>query len=669
MAVSQMSKVHIYAHNSLKTRLIKHLQDLEMIHITNLRETSEDGDEEKTPEAQESEAAKNLRGDLSNLEFAIDYLKNYDETEGGGFLSGGKLLFSPQEYQEIIEEEPYEKWHNVANECRDLSDKKAQLENRKSRLQDQINNLSLWSNLDIPIEEIADTENVAVRVGNLPKTSYPEMLNEIEESEVDIEIELVNEDQAHTYIFAAFLKEDEDTISPILSQYGFAVASFPRSEGKISDIIDELNEQTTEIESQQEEIEQKSSNLSKERDKLMAVYDHLSGFLAQENIKASFFDTDHAFMIEGWTQEKDLKSLRNSIPDNWEEVDIQVVEPEEDEEPPIALRNSSIIEPFQMVTNLYSKPRYRELDPTPLLAPFFAFFFGVCLTDAGYGILLTIIATIAFLKIRKSIIGKGTKQLVALLIIGGLATILAGTLTNSFFGWTLPGSLSKLSIISPVTKPADQKIFLRYALYLGFFQVWLGFVIKFYISLRDKDFQVAFRSDFPWIIIAPAFLGLVFWYFKALPNILKMPILAVFITFSIWIIALSDLEGESIGARIGNGFFNWYGIASAFGDVLSYSRIFALGLATGIIATVVNTIVFSMIWVPSLGIIGVILGALVFVGGHIFNIMINALGGFIHTARLQFVEYFTKFYEGGGEDFEPFSKEPTYTAVMELEKA
>ena len=665
MAVSRMSKVQIYAHNSLKVRLIKHLQDLEIIHITNLRESSEDGDEERGLEAQESEAARLLRKDLSNLEFAIDYLEDYDKTENGGFLSGGKLLFSPQEYKKIIEEEPYEKWHKIAAECRELNEKKSQLESRKDRLQSERDNLSLWSDLDISIEEITDTENVAVRVGSLPNTSYPEMLNEIEESEANIEIEIVNEDPAHTYIFAVFLKEDEETVSSILNQYGFAIASFPRSEGRISDLIEELNREIVEIKSQGEELEQRSLELSADRTKLTAVYDHLSDLLAQEEVKTSFLNTDHTFMIEGWVREKDLKSLRNSIPENWDEIDIQVVEPAEDEEPPVNLKSSSLIAPFQMVTNLYGRPKYRELDPTPFLAPFFAFFFGICLTDAGYGIFLSIIATIAFLKIRKSIIGKGTRQLVALLIIGGLATIVTGILTNGFFGVELPSPISKLTLISPITRPKDQSIFLAAALLLGFFQVWVGYGIKFYISFRDKNTQEAFRTDLPWIIFLPATLVLVLWFLKVpLPGLLKTAGLGVFAICSVWIIVLSDFESKSIAGKIGNGFFNWYGIASAFGDVLSYSRLFALGLATGIIATVVNKIV-GMVW--GAGIIGYVAGVLIFIGGHIFNIVINALGGFIHTARLQFVEYFTKFYEGGGKEFEPFSKKPTYTAVMELE--
>jgi len=670
MAVSRMSKVHIYAHNSLKSKFIKRLQDLELIHITDIRESSEERDEDGVSEAEESEAVRLLSRDLSNLEFAINYLKDYEEADGGGLLSSGKLLFTPEEYEKLLESEPYKKWHDIADECREISDKKAQLGNRKDRLRSELQNLSLWSNLDIPIEDIVDTDKIAVRVGSMPRNSYPDMLNEIQESEENVDIEVINEDQRDTYIFLVFLKGSEEEISSILNQYGFSVVNFPRSEGRISDIVDELNREIADIESQEEELVQRSSELSSERANLMGVYDHISDLLAQEEVKSWFLNTEHAFLIEGWIREKDWESFENSIPKDWEEIYIQVVEPEEDEEPPVDIENSTIIEPFQMVTNLYGKPRYQEIDPTPLLAPFFAFFFGVCITDAGYGVLMTIVATIAFLKVRKSIVGKGMKQLIAILIIGGLTTIVTGVLTDGFFGWSLKSiwvPLSKLSIISPVTNSEDQPAFLRYALYLGFLQVWLGFGIKFYISLRDKDYQTAFRSDFPWIIISPAVLMLIFWYFDSLPDMLKMPTVAAFVICSIWVIALSDLEGESIGARIGNGFFNWYGIASAFGDVLSYSRLFALGLATGIIATVVNTIVFNMIWIPSLGVLGAILGILVFVVGHLFNLVINALGGFIHTARLQFVEYFTKFYEGGGKEFEPFSKKPVYTVVKEFQ--
>jgi len=663
MAVSRMSKVQIYAHNSLKSKIVKHLQSLDIIQIINVQEALE-GDDSQGSEVEESETARLLEKDLSSLEFAIDYLKDYDQTEGGGFLSGGKLLFSPQEYKKILDEERYKKWHKITSRCREVSDEKTRLDSRIDRLQSESEDLSLWSNLDIVIEEISDTENVAVRAGTLPNAFYPEMLNEISESEIDVEFDVVSKDQDLTYILAVFLKENEEAISSILNQYSFTVVTFPRSEGKISNIIGELDRKIGEIKSQKEDLERESLELSTDRTKLMAVYDHLSDLLVQEQAKSSFLNTEHTFMIEGWVRESDLNSLQNSIPENWGAIDIQAVEPDADEEPPVDLKNSSIIEPFQMVTNLYGKPKYRELDPTPLLAPFFAFFLGICITDAGYGIFLSIVATIAFLKIRKSIIGKGTKQLVGLLIIGGLTTIVAGVLTDGFFGRSLPAPFSKLALISPVTNPKDQATFLGVALLLGLFHVWVGFAIKFYVSLRDKNMKSAFRADLPWVIITPAaFLPLILSWFLGIP-VSWTASLVIMAICSVWIIALSDLEGQSVGAKIGNGFFNWYGIASAFGDVLSYSRLFALGLATGIIGQVVNTIVFDMIW--GIGVIGPILGVVVLVGGHIFNLVINLLGGFIHTARLQFVEYFTKFYEGGGETFEPLAKNPTYTAVMEV---
>jgi len=149
-----------------------------------------------------------------------------------------------------------------------------------------------------------------------------------------------------------------------------------------------------------------------------------------------------------------------------------------------------------------------------------------------------------------------------------------------------------------------------------------------------------------------------------LPGNLRKVGLTLFVICSVWIIALSDTESKGIAGKIGNGFFNWYGISGVFGDVLSYSRLFALGLATGIIAQVVNTIAKMISGVPGLGPV-LMIGVLI--GGHLFNIVINALGGFIHTARLQFVEYFTKFFEGGGEPFRPFAKENRYVVVMDLE--
>ncbi|HID56929.1 TPA: V-type ATP synthase subunit I [Candidatus Poribacteria bacterium] len=653
MAVCRMSKVQIIAHNSLRDEIVGYLHEKGIIHITNLREKVEEAEEiESDPER--PQRIRELTEILSRIQFAIDYLGQFEERKGGLFsFSGGKLLLSPDRYAEIISSEALPKWREIADRCYELSGEVNRLESQLSRINADRAGLQVWWNLDVPIERLRDTDKVAVRVGSIPSMAYQDMASELEETTPYHHLETINLTGTEAYFVLTFLKEEEPNINPILAKYGFPPASFPRDSGRISEILSELDEEERGIREREEEIASEAKGFLKHRSDLMALHDHLSQELERLQVQESFLETRHVFMIEGWVREKDLEGFREDLAGRFKEIEIYAFDPAPDEEPPIAIENNKLVEPFQMVTNLYGMPRYREIDPTPFFAPFFAFFFGICLTDAGYGLVVILLSILGLKLFAK---GRGARQLMGILLLSGVMTIVTGLLTGGFFGMHMPSPFSKLIIVDPTT-PEGQKKFLYISWGIGVVQVWIGFLIKFLLSVRDRKFNEAFRSDLPWVVMIPAAVML-------LPGDLRKVGLTLFVICSVWIIALSDVESKSIVGKIGNGFFNWYGISGVFGDVLSYSRLFALGLATGIIAQVVNTIAKMISGVPGLG---PVLMVGVLIGGHLFNIVINALGGFIHTARLQFVEYFTKFFEGGGESFRPFARESKYVVVMDLE--
>lgn len=656
-----MAKVQIVAHDSLRDELLDFLQDRGVIHITDLRSKVEGEDEgsegESRADPRRAERIRRLTETLSRLQFAIDYLAPF-EPKKGGFLSslagGSKVVIPPDQYERITSPEGAEELLRVADRCHQLSSEISRLEGRLSRIRADREGLQVWRNLDAPIELLEDTERTVIRVGSVPAQTFQEMISELSGALPFHHVELINTSGAESYVIVAFLKEAEGEVSPILAKYGFSPASFPRESGRIPDILAELDREEEEVNRRIEEIRAELAGMAGVRPKLMALYDHLHNELQKLRVQELFLETERAFILEGWVKERDLERFREELTSKFSEVDVFAFEPSPEDEPPVAIENMKLVEPFQVVTNLYGLPKYREVDPTPLIAPFFAFFLGLCLTDAGYGITLILLSMLGIKLFGR---GRGARQLMGVLALSGVMAVVAGLLMGGFFGMKPPSPFNRLMIIDPST-PEGQTKFLYASWAIGLLQVWVGFLIKLVLSLKGRNFKSAFRADLPWVIMIPAMVML-------LPSTLRRIGLTLLLICSAWLIALSDTESKSIAARIGNGFFNWYGISGVFGDILSYSRLFALGLATGIIAQVVNTMAKMVSGIPGIGPVAMV-GMLI--GGHLFNIGINTLGGFIHTARLQFVEYFTKFFEGGGEPFRPFSKERRYTVVLRLEE-
>lgn len=741
MAVSQMRRVQLLVHSSHRASLIKDLQDLEIIHINDLNE-QEDATGDVPAENEVRDIIRGIENDLSRLQSTINYLAGFEAKKGflAGMMGGGPVV-SSQEYKEATKEVSHGEWRGICDQCQSLQDEFANSNNRENRLRSDRENLRLWGNLDVSIEEIQDTEQTAIRIGIVPASTYNSLLADIDGSEIDMAFEIVGETKTEIQLVAIFPKADEQEASAILTRYGFSLASLPLSSGTVSDRLKAIEQEMAEIVAQREDIEKKSAQLAVHREKLMTIYDHMAELLGQEQVRESFVTTEHTFVVDGWVRKKDAKKLESELASKYEEIEIGISEPLKDDEPPVDLELRGPAAPFQMVTRLYGIPTYKEIDPTPLIAPFFAFFFGICITDAGYGF---VVALVAYFAAKKA--SGGGKHLMQLLIMAGIATIIVGALTGGWFGINinpeliykvnldnkaqldsgvvpdnirqsaagkgvaLSGSASVVAEVSASARGAEEKatwlitdgdkkytmqeeassiafykpraltfltkvrlldpqgsgqmIFFGAIIVIGFIHVWFGFFVKLCIDFRDRDLKAAFMDELPWVLAMLLFaVWLVLWRTGASPAVLQLLVAAIIICCFI-VFAFSGRESENIAGRLGTGAFELYTkVTGTAGDILSYMRLFALGLATGIIGGVVNTMA-GMLWGS---LIGKFIAIGIFVGGHIFNLVINALGGFIHTARLQFVEFFTKFYEGGGEEFRPFKREHTYVTVVDLE--
>jgi len=276
------------------------------------------------------------------------------------------------------------------------------------------------------------------------------------------------------------------------------------------------------------------------------------------------------------------------------------------------------------------------------MAPFFFLFVGLCVSEAGYGLL---VALLSLLLIKFAKPKRGLLQFLKLFTLLGISTAVLGALIGGWFGFPL----RSLMVLDPLQDPLS---FLILALVLGFAQVWFGTLLNLINGIKNKLYLESIFAQGGWLLLLPT-LVIYLQTKQSIWGILSLAGAAGIVFFG--------SPSRNPFARFFGGLYSLYGISRYLADVLSYSRLLALGLATSVIAMVVNTLCQTALGVPW---VGWLLAALIFIGGHLFNLGISFLGGFVHSMRLQFVEFFSKFFKSGGKPFKAFELESKFVEFI-----
>jgi V/A-type H+-transporting ATPase subunit I len=370
--------------------------------------------------------------------------------------------------------------------------------------------------------------------------------------------------------------------------------------------------------------------------------------------------TKHAIVLEGWVNQHKRAEIESAFTTKKLAAVLTDLEPAEDEEPPVEIENGSLIKPFEAVTRLYGMPGYKDLDPTVFLAGFFFLFFGMSLTDVGYGLFLMIAAIIVLTLFK---VAPPIRLFAKLLLMVGFATVIVGALFGGYFGIppeALPQWMQALAVYNPIDNPLP--VFYT-ALGLGIFQVMVGMLVKIYSDYRNKDLIGGLLDQGPWLfvfILGIIYVAQVAGYIALLETYTLVNLVYVAIAM---IALFSARHGKGVFGKIQAAAGALYGSIGYFSDILSYSRLLALGLATTALAFAVNLIA-GMIFDKE-SIITWIFAGLVLLIGHVFTLAVNTLGAFIHSARLQFVEFFGKFIVGTGREFSPLKRKKKYITAIE----
>ncbi|HAL44987.1 MAG: hypothetical protein A2Y12_10070 [Planctomycetes bacterium GWF2_42_9] len=658
MAISQMKKILIASYKQQAGELLEAIQRQGIMEVL---ESERSTVSKEWPELESIwERPKLIEEKLDKLETAISFLKEYAVQKGGlaAALAPRKVVDQKQFLNVVQSGETNRKLEETIN----LQKKIENLSTESENISAQIDYLLPWQNLQTPVEEIDSLHNATVLIGFLSEKNYIEAQGKLSNLAV---FQKVSQTNSTIAFYAISFIENAQEVQKLLRSLEFEGMNFAGLKGTASELIKSLNAKLIEIQKELADARVTAKKLSENLLDLQILSDFYRGALSKHKAQMTSPQSEKVFVFEGWVKKKDLPLLKKIVK-QFDSSSITEIQIRKGEEVPVEIDNPKFLKPFETVTRLYGMPSSSSVDPTPFLAPFFAIFLGLCMADVGYGIILAF----AFWWLGKKI--QMGKPAIMLFFFCSFTTIIAGLITGSWFADTITALLpqdtkvftilnavkSKFLLVDPIAQPIP---FIIMTLAIGYFQMMLGFCIALIRNLMQKDFVAAICDQIVWLVFFNNFLVIGIIKFGKLPASLMPISVAVAIVCGITILLFGVREG-SWGNRIGMGAFQLFNAVFFVGDTLSYCRLMALAMVGAGLGMAINVLVKMLMDVPY---VGFILGALLFVVGHLFNIALSLLGAFVHSMRLQFIEFFPKFFSGGGTDFRPLTKEYKHIMIKE----
>lgn len=651
MSICKMTKILIVSHRSEATELLEALQGEGICQILSAEKSAISKNFSDLTIA--GDRPKEIEDAVNKINSSINFLKRHaraDQELVSAFAP--RVVIDPDFYKKVITDESLVK---IIDDCIKSDAKLESLKAKGEQLTATGKLLAPWVGLNTALEDLDNMTNATSWTGFIANHHFSSFC--INVAEAGGVVEQVGEEASNTACVVVCLNDYASEVNKVLRATDFENVNFAGMSGLVRDLLAENNEKLTEVLRQQKEEQKKASELANKLLEVKTLSDYYENLLDREQTRSQVSSTEQTVLMEGWIKEKNLKRLEKVLA-GFKSSIFEKIEPTADEEIPVEIENNNTIRPFEVITRLYGMPRYFEVDPTIFLAPFFALFFGLCLTDAGYGILMVIGSFWLVTKMQ------GDKKLLWMLVICSVFTIAAGALTGGWFGdsvqqlnigW-LNNLRTKMMWFDPLEEPM---MFFGLALALGYFQIMVGFLIALVHNLIKKDYIAAICDQLTWLVM----LNSIVIFGMAAAGVIDPKTWSVFgkiaLVPAVMIFLFSHREG-GMGARLGMGTYNLFSSIFIVGDVLSYLRLMALGMVTAGLGMAINVIAKIALEVPF---IGFILMGLVLLGGHSFNIAISGLSAFVHTLRLQYVEFFPKFIGGGGRLFEPLSKEYKYVYI------
>jgi V/A-type H+-transporting ATPase subunit I len=672
MSLDAVSKIEVLCHSLRKEQVLNIIEASGKVHLIDLSEL--DITEEESFLKPANMNNEELAEEISSLEKAILFLQ--EETKGE--------VEAPRSPPPSLREEEL---MSLLEDKRLLEDARrawfvalqiAKLEGALKELLQEEQFLQLWRELPVPIEELRRKGDCRMVAGTLEKEAIAKA-HLLEKDNPLLHLEVILEEKKLEKVVAVTHESVTRDVMQALNEIGFSQQDFGTRTGMVPDLLEIVRLEIELIRKRMSALHDRALNLALEIDRFRTLLDAAGLLLERAAATGSAYSSLHVYLFKAWIRTADLKDFTENL-GRLGEVAVEEIEPEEGEVPPSPLTEKTAAAPYSLLTDMYGQPTRKDPDPTPLLAPFYAFFFGICIGDAGYGIALALGCATGWYLVRRR---HGNPRLFQLLFQGGLASIFVGIFLGGWFGMpfdSLPGFLQApanlLNGILPGYQPGQpgqegfgvSKHFLYLTLALGLVQLTAGIIVNLVKRWRAGEKFAAVIDQSGWLLATAGLFPWLFNHYLLSGALYDMngPLDKIFIYMlaagSLLIFIMGGRSAKGFG-KIGLGAYALYGIVNLLGDVLSYSRLFALALSSAIIAQVINQIAGMLMHQIGIPVLGIVLAIIVVIAGHTFNIAMAALSGFIHTARLQFVEFFGKFYDGTGIPFKPLRYEPKYVHI------
>jgi len=652
MAIDRLKKVTLLAPRSTRDALVERLHSLSLVHITDARGRYPDLPSPADP----AEARERLESDIKKLRLITEVLgpfyerpKRFMET-----FTPLPMEVEPSEVDEALRSFDVE---GVYLQCREIQEGLRKAERKATEARDELASLQPFLSAGLEPSEITKPRRVVFTFGSVSTERWDALGPHAAEI---LSWQTMLRREKTSLVLVAYLRSDAEEAEGILREVGFSPIPLPRLELSVKQRAAELEGEIRDAEREKETFISKARELSPKFRPAQIVLAHMEDELNKLLVQTRFIETKRICVVEGFVREADARKFSRALESEFPGVSIIYSDPGPQDDVPVSITLPAFFRPAQLLVNMFGLPNYFTFDPTPFITLTFLTFFGLCFGDVLYGLMLI---AFSWYMMRRYSTFDSLREFFALFLYAGIFTVVIGALTGAWAGdiYKYLGEdnpvlrlRNALMIIDPLDKPIAMLLFV---IGLGVLNQFYGIILRMYREIRLGNYLNAIFDGAFWLILLPGFIIVIAPMFVQVPPGLLRAGKVMAIVGAAGLVLTQGRHEKSLFAKAITGVISLYGILGTYGctgfigDVLSYSRLLALGLTTTIVGMAFNIIASLAGAIPAAG---PVFFALIFAVGHTMNFAVSILGAFVHPARLIFLEHFNRYYEGGAAKFQPF---------------